>query len=130
MSEQCKGFVKATGKQCTIPVAGKVTPGYCIAHDPGITKEMRAGWASRGGKLGQLTLALIRAKTQLRTPEQIIIWLENHVNKFENRAPVITSEVLEIYAKVAKVLLVAIETKAKVEAADKPAAPVGWRASG
>lgn len=122
MKEQCQGTTRAGGP-CPVPCSNKVTPGYCIVHDPGITKEMRAEWSG-----SRHTYKLKHPRIHLRTINQVIGWLEELANEFKLLAPVITAEVMEVNIQLAKVVVSALKERDTGEKSNK--VPASWRETG
>ena len=97
--------------------------GYCIGHDPEVTSEVRQEW--RDGK----GMPRLSGRRKLRTAEDIIEWIEGIVFQFEEKAPVLTADVISVYADLARVLIQAIKEK-NGKKADKRVVPPSWRESG
>ena len=98
---RCKG-VKKDGSPCPAHPTGNITPGYCWGHDPGITSEMRAGFARKN-----LTVPKITGKRRLRNVEDIKDWIQEMVQDIEDRYPN-SIEVVEVKCNLARILLTAI----------------------
>lgn len=102
-----------------------ITPGYCIGHDPAMTREIRQQNA-RGKRL----ITDERKWRKMRTPDDIINYVEELLNKWEEGpGAVMTVETLESVANLLRVQLGAIKEK-KGKKAEKKDKDPGWREVG
>lgn len=103
-----------------MPAMGKVTPGYCIPHDPGITLEMRQQFGAGKG------LPRLGNKIKLSSAKDILEFVESLINDFSEKCPksALTAEVIEVYANLARVALACVK-----EAGGKKSKKTleGWR---
>lgn len=125
--EKCKATTKA-GLPCPMPAMGKVTPGYCVPHDPGITLEMRQEFAKGFGLPGDQKAATLR---RLRTPDDIMAYVEELLNKWEKGpGAALTVETIDCLANLLRIQLGAIKEKNAGKKGAKKDKPVSWREVG
>ncbi len=109
---RCKG-VKKDGTPCPAWPTNNVTQGYCFGHDPGITSEMRSGFAK-----GSLNIPKLTGRRRLQTIDDLKEWAEEMVYDIEQKYPN-SIEVVEVKINIARLLLTAI--REENEAAEKKA---------
>lgn len=127
MSQPCKG-VKADGTPCPMRLSRSyVTPGYCLGHDPGITKEMRALFSKGVGLPGDQARASMRRR--LRTPDDIMAYIEELIHRWEDGpGATLTTDTLEVLANLLRIQLGAMKEKRELKAGKKEkAADPAWR---
>jgi hypothetical protein len=110
MAEPCKGITK-DGSPCPIRLnRSYVTPGYCLGHDPGITKEMRQSFTKGFGLPGDQARASFRRR--LRTPDEIMAYVEDLIEKWEaGPGAALTVETIDCLANLLRIQLGAIKEK-------------------
>ena len=104
---RCKG-TKKDGSPCTAWPTNNVTQGYCFGHDPGITSEMRSGFAK-----GTLNIPKLTGRRRLRTIDDLKEWAEEMVHDIEEKYPN-TIEVVEVKVNIARLLLTAIREENEI----------------
>lgn len=126
LPNRCKATTKA-GKPCGMPAMNKITEGYCLPHDPGVTKEIRAK-LSAGFSIPRAH-GMNPAIRRLRTPEEVMNYVEELINRWENGpGAVLTVETLDSLANLIRIQLSAIKEKANQKAGKKDKAPhAEWR---
>lgn len=123
---KCIATTKA-GTLCGMPAMNKVTQGYCLPHDPGVTKEQRL--AINSGHSLPRAHGMDAHIRRLRTPEEIMDYVEELINRWEKGpGAVLTTETLDSLANLIRIQLTAIKEKANQKAGKKEkSAPATWR---
>lgn len=126
---QDRAYCKATkkdGKPCGMFPGGIVTPGYCFGHDPGITPEMRSGFAK-----GRFQVPNLAGRRRLKTIEDVKRWAEDKINHIEINFDTDKIEVVEVQVQVMRLFLTALrEENVKAGKKTSNAPKSSWKGVG